>query len=106
MEQDLKYWLFYLLIPFVVYLSFYNNGKYNKSQKEELELLEKRDSIVKCTIEEIGNISFCISEKSDCLLHQIDSINTSILRGFEDVNRHAKRQEHWNRQVFNNLNKE
>lgn len=106
MKQNFKYWLFYLLIPVVAYLSFHNNGKYNKSQKEKLEILKKRDSTVKCTIEEIGNISFRISEKSDCLLHQIDSVNTSILRGFEDVSRHAKRQERWNRQFFNNLNKE
>lgn len=106
MKQNLGYWLFYLLIPIVVYLSIYNNGKYNKSQKEKFEFLKKRDSTVKCTIEEIGNISFRISEKSDCLLHQIDSVNTSILRGFEDVSHHAKRQERWNRQIFNNLKKE
>ena len=102
MKQNLGYWLFYLLIPIVVYLSIYNNDKYNKSQKDKFEFL----NTVKCTIEEIGNISFRISEKSDCLLHQIDSVNTSILRGFEDVSHHAKRQERWNRQIFNNLKKE
>lgn len=106
MKQDIKYWSFCLLIPIVVYLSFRNNGMYNKNQKEEIGIVEKKDSIVKYALEEMRNISSCISEKSDCLLHQIDTINTSILKGFEDVNRHAKRQEHWNRQMFNNLNKE
>ena len=53
MKQDIKYWLFCLLIPIVVYLSFRNNGMYNKNQKEEIGIVEKKDSIVKYALEEI-----------------------------------------------------
>lgn len=42
MKQDIKYWLFCLLIPIVVYLSFRNNGMYNKNQKEEIGIVEKK----------------------------------------------------------------